>query len=455
MGSRILQGDRVILKYPRVLIVLMTKVKADDPGNMLIRTQFGDWPKDNLAQIHAAADTPGHGEFCGRYYRLDATDRALGGLFLRLRGGVFDMVAMDTVQGQTHARPSGAPGRWIKALKKRLGDWLINSGLWELIFRVRLSGSMAKFVEEFKPDLIYCQGYSLGFATLPLLIGKRFSIPICFQTTDDWPSYTYRGFPMGWLLRRRARQLVTAAKVRMAFGEKMRAKYEGRYGVRFEATYHLDDPHRFPRDTGIAAENIRIVYTGSIGLRRYEGIQDLLAVVRTLDDCIRPLKILIYCTGLPKDTPHELYDAPEVEFLPLPSHDELPRILASASVLFLPESFTVAAEQIEYAISSKAHLYMMSCRPILVYGPVSCGTVEYSLREGWGLAVEERSAAKLKDALVEILAGGGRIQQLQRNAEACIQRNHDLTAGRDWFRELLAAAACAGSVPCQKMGQDA
>ena len=47
-------------QYPRVLIVLMTKVNADDPGNLLIRAQFGDWPKDRLAQIHGAGDPPGH-----------------------------------------------------------------------------------------------------------------------------------------------------------------------------------------------------------------------------------------------------------------------------------------------------------------------------------------------------------------------------------------------------------
>ena len=36
-------------RYPRVLMVLMTKVKAEDSVNLLIRNEFGGWPKASLA----------------------------------------------------------------------------------------------------------------------------------------------------------------------------------------------------------------------------------------------------------------------------------------------------------------------------------------------------------------------------------------------------------------------
>lgn len=427
--------------YPRVLLVLMTKVKADDPSNLLIRTQFGEWPKDHLAQIHAMGNAAGHGELCGSYYRLQACDRFLGGLFRKLRRGVFEMVAADEAKRRIIATPEGVLGRWGKVVKKRIGDWLIGSGLWEVVFRVLMSKPMARFIEEFKPDLVYCQGYSLGFATLPLLIKKRFKIPICFQTTDDWPRYTYRSSPISCLLRRKARKLMIEAKVRMAFGEKMRRLYEHRYDVRFEATYHLDDPNRFPKESKFGTEPIQIVYTGSIGLRRYEAVQDLLQAVRSLQDHGRPIQIELYCSGLPKDTPRELYDAPEVKFLPLPTHDELPIVLASASVLFLPESFSVAPELIEHAISTKAHLYMMSSRPILVYGPAYSGTVEYAVEAGWAAVLAERNHDRLKELLWKLLHDRAWNAELSRKARVCAQKNHDLITGRERFCKLLAEAA--------------
>ena len=96
-------------QYPRVLLITIVKVKKEDAGSLLIRTQFADWPKDHLAQIHASADPVGYGEFCGSYYRLQNCDRRFGGLFARLRGSVFNMVAVDKV---AKARPVAET--WIR-----------------------------------------------------------------------------------------------------------------------------------------------------------------------------------------------------------------------------------------------------------------------------------------------------------------------------------------------------
>ncbi|MEI6513427.1 MAG: glycosyltransferase family 4 protein [bacterium] len=429
-------------KYPRILIVMMTKIKDDDPVNLLIRTQFSEWPKDHLAQIHATGDPPGSGEFCGRCYRLQTCDRFLGGLFQRLRGGVFNMVSPDTVTKQVEVGPVGLISGWAKIIKKCLGDTLVSSGLWEVIFCIRLSKQMETFVRDFNPDMIYCQGYSLGFATLPRLISKRFNIPICFQTTDDWPSYTYKGYLMGWLLRRSARKLVAKAIVRLAFGQKMQKKFIARYGVQFEATYHLDDPRRFIgfQDFAISTTPFRAVYTGSIALRRYEAIIDLVAAIRKLPASVGPIQVEVYCPGIPKDMPSELLIAPEVSFLPLPTHDELPSVLASASVLLLPESFNVAPEFIEYAISTKAHLYMMSGRPILVYGPEYSGTVGYAMDGGWAAVVAERDEESLKEVFCELLNNKAFNDRLRKNAQICAKRNHDIILGRTQFRELITRA---------------
>jgi glycosyltransferase involved in cell wall biosynthesis len=273
------------------------------------------------------------------------------------------------------------------------------------------------------------------------LLSRRFDIPICFQTTDDWPDGRgYRGSPVRWLLRRRARELILCAKARLAFGEKMQREYERRYGVSFEVTYHLDDPRRFPPRAEGPDKACKIIYTGTLAHRRYEAIQDLLAAARRMPELAGRFEIVVYSSGIPKDIPADLLQSPEVKFAPLPTHEQLPAVLANATILLLPESFNEPRESIEYSLSTKAHLYMMSGTPVLVYGPAHSGTVEYAIREGWGLVVAERSVAKLTDALVEILTASRRMHQLRSNAEVCIQRHHDMVTGRKRFRELLALA---------------
>lgn len=426
--------------YPRVLIVLMTKIRAEDPGNLLIRTQFGLWPRECLAQIHATADSGGRGDFCGHYYRIQRKDRCLGRLFERLRAGVFGMVAMQTARGTEGARPARRPARWWAVAQKRVGDWLVNSGFWEILFRLRLSADVEKFVERFKPDAIYCQGYSLGFATLPLLISRRFRIPICFQTTDDWPRSLYRLSPVGVALRRRARDLIQASRVRFAFGEKMRETFERRYGVPFEVSYHLDDPGRFPaaaRPTNLVPT---IVYVGSLGHRRYEAILDLSAAVSALAPRLGQIRIRVLCDGIPRDAPADLRKAPHLDFQPMPAHDDLPGILAGTNVLFLPESFTEHRAAIELSISTKAHLYMASRRPIIVYGPAYSGVVTYAASEGWGIVVTSRDRAQLMAGLEQALSATAQVQQCVARAQACFHRNHDLAGGRNRFRQMLVDA---------------
>lgn len=428
------------LRYPRVLIVLMTKVKSDDPSNLLIRTQFGEWPKDRLAQIHATGDAAGHGEFCGSYYGLQPCDRHFGGLFRWLRSGVSEMVALNAIDERRHAKRADVLGRVGKRIMKWLGDGLISSGLWEVIFGIRLSEPMATFVKEFKPSIIYCQGYSLGFATLPLLIARRFNTPLCFQTTDDWPHNTYRYSPVGRLLRRRTRQLIACSSVRLAFGEKMRHAYQRRYGVPFEVSYHLDDRSRFPSHAAdVKDQNFTILYVGGLGHRRYEAIRDLNDVVERFAGRLGQMRIRVLCGGIPKETPSDILNAAAVEFGPLPSHNELPSVLVGATILFLPESFTENPAAIEYSLSTKAHLYMESGRPLLVYGPAYSGTIEYAASEGWGVVVQERDQAALAKGLESVLTDLSRVKVCREKAEGCLKRNHDLQTGRTRILNLLSA----------------
>ena len=428
-------------ELPKILFVHALKIKLDDTSNLLIRMQFGDWPKEKMAQIHATAEPDGIGDFCSMYYPLGKMDRFLGNIFIKLRGRVFDMVSMDIVEDMKSTMSISFLERSIILIKNILGDLLIQSGIWEILFPLRLSPSILKFINDFNPDLIYCQGYTLGFATLPLLISKKLNIPICFQTTDDWPYERYGRSPVNWLIRYRANQLIKHSSVRLAFGKKMQYEYQRRYKVSFDVTYHLDDPKRF-LNTSWKSDNTeimyRIIYTGNMSLRRYEAIQDVLKAVRQMPELHGKIKIFVYTTGIPKDLPIDLLTSPEVVFTTLPSHEKLPSVLAEATLLLLPESFNEVRSWLEYSISTKVHLYLMSGRPILVYGPSYSGTVEYAISEDWGIVVSERSVEKLITALRVIITDTDRMQKIENNAKACIRNNHDLARGLVRFREYIA-----------------
>lgn len=427
--------------YPRVLIVAMTKVKAHDAVNLLFRTQFGDWPEDRLAQIYSG-EAPGSGEFCGACYQLRPVDRTFGKLFMKLRGGVGQMVATGSVGEGNATAPGSPPARWLKKAKLRMGRVLIKTGLWEILFRVRLSEEMNKFIRDFKPDILYCSGYTLAFSELPLLIQKEFGVPICFQTLEDWPAYAYPHSPVGAVLRKAARNLIRHANLRLAFGSKMTNVYGRRYGGSFHTTYQLDDLRRFerarPREN---CQGKQIVFTGSLQLRRYEALEDMIAAVRTVENSETPIQVLVYASRIPADLPESVRSAPEVTFLPIPSHDDLPGVLNSGDVLFLPESFSESEARLGLAVSTKCHLYMMSDTPTLAYGPAYAGSMGYAQQDGWALPLTERNVEKLAECVRRLLDDDALKGRLQRKGVECFNKNHEERVGKERFRRLMGETA--------------
>jgi glycosyltransferase involved in cell wall biosynthesis len=426
--------------YPRVLFVHSKKIKSEDSFNLLIRMQFDGWPKESMAQIHATAEPEGKGEFCSKYYQLKSCDRTFGAFFFKVRGRVFNLASINNIKEKNSIKTSGTVTRLVTMIKKKLGDCLIESGLWEVIFYVRISQSMSRFIEDYKPQLIYCQGSLLGFVILPMLIADKYKIPICIQIVDDWPHARYRNSPVSFLIRHKAKALINRSKIRLAFGEKMQKEYENRYGVKFDITHHLDNQDRFKINVENTKKTYKIVYTGSLSLRRYEAIQDLLSAIRQMGDLSVIIEIHIYSPGIPKDMPIELLQSSEVKFYPLPSHVQLPSVLSEATLLFLPESFSHNRQMIEYSVSTKAHLYMMSNRTILVYGPSYSGTVDYAIREGWAMVVSERNVVLLKEVVKEIIIGSERVKKIIDKANVCIQRNHSISTGKQKFRKYLEKA---------------
>ena len=429
------------MMFPRVLVVSLVRVNAADAINngLLLRSVFGDWPKENLAQIYSEGANGDEG-FFGSYYKLGPDDRWFGKTFYRLKARA---PAAGLVPGPTAAIGEGHPGRgsWIH---RTIGRLVVDSGFYELVFRPRISRKMLAWISEFQPDVILAQGYTLSFSWLPVMLHRRTGTPLAFFTTDDWPTYVYRDFPMTWLLHRSARSLITHAGLRIAFGDKMRRAFENKYGAPFVSLYHLDAKERFPEYAGRSSRAVRsIAFVGSLYLKRHEALIDLLSVIRKGSDIEHSVAIHVYAPEIPEEVPETLRKAPEIVFYPLPSHDDLPAVLAREDILFMAESFSVDPDAISLSLSTKCHLFMASGTPILAYGPPYSGTIDYAAREGWAAVVTERNAEGLEQALRRLQRDCGYRNELVARAMDVFLRNHELRSGQRIFRNWIASAAHA------------
>lgn len=429
-------------RFPRVLLVTKSQIGDIDSGSAALRSWFKEWPRDHLAQVFSGG-APVANPFCSRNLQIGPDERRCGRLFFKLKGSSLADTALPYRRPLSAPQPTGA----IATAARSLGNALIESGLWELAFTPELSRRLNSFVREFNPEAMFVQGCDITFMRLPLLIRAEFGTPIHFDIVDDWVAHLYRGSwlgpVMGRVVKRAFGDLVRASARRYTIGESMAEEYRARYGVPFQPLMQCDDQERFSLARSSVEtddQTVRIVYSGSLALNRWKALLDLSQACAEKRFNGRRLSITVYAPFVPMEAVGPLQDAPHLTVKAAVPDAEVPAILAGADLLFLPESFDPAiSNYIKLSVSTKAHLYMMSMRPTLVYGPPGIGTVEYARRYGWAHVLDREGPPHLAAAVQLLLEDAGRRAELVRRGAAVATKFHAGSAVREDLRRSLLA----------------
>jgi glycosyltransferase involved in cell wall biosynthesis len=429
-------------RYPRVLIIYNSRINKADQHGVSIRGWFGDWPKENLAQIYSGGEV-GQEVFCGYNFKLGQTERKFGKYFFKLKDSSIGQSSypIKPSQGFTKLKKLS----FWSLFKNRISKFFINSGLWELIFKPILSEEMIEFIEKFDPQIIYCQGYSLTFSWLPVMIQNKFDIPICFQTGDDWPFYLYKKSPISFVIRpivhRAVKLLLLKSEVRLANGKLMADVYAQRYNIPFEVIMMCDNLDRFQKaipSKVVNSDTISIIYTGGLANGRWYSIIDLCKAVEILQNEGYKIMVTTFATLIPQEAVKFLEKLENLQMLPGPSHENLPSYLKGADILYLPESFDPReAKAIRLSISTKAHLYMMSERPILLYASPITGIMNYAKEKEWARIVEEHNLKKLVQAIRLLITNIEYSRKLVKRGLEVVLKNHNEINVREKFVAFL------------------
>lgn len=424
--------------YPRVLLLTLPRLNRADANStsLLFRSLLGDWPRERLFQVHSS---PGNGDpgFCSEFYELGARERRFGGLFSYAK----EMVSRSRCQttGYGEAR-----------------DLLVGSGAYELVFSPRMSRALRDWIVRVRPEALLTAGYSLSFAELAVQIAKEFRIPVVYYTPDDWADEWYRGAPgrrsvlsrvVQGCVRRKAAELVSVSAVRIAFNRYMQEEYHARYGVTFSVLMHGDDRARFERAEPVrlvGPSELSVVCVGAFDRARSALLDDVDGACRMLR--AQGLKVRVSILPARRVREEVVRSYEHIRFESCPTHENLPCLLKGADVLLLLECFEeTRARGIRTSVSSKAHLFMYSGRPIVVYSSEITGVCRYAREQGWALCVGQRSPEALAGALGKVLREEGPRARIVENARRVAERNHDQAANRRAFLRLVQMACTRGA----------
>lgn len=428
--------------HPRVLIVHRSAIGDRDPSGISLGRWFGAWPKGNLGQIYSSRSVDGQG-FCPATYEFGHRDRRFGALFSRAKGSSWSGAFLNNAAGQ--AAPRNGAGASLRKWKSRAVAWVVANGLWEIVFPVNASRELLDWCQRFNPDILYSSCTDISYIDLTLQLKRLLKVPLCLQVDDDWMGSRYRSglgrVSSRPILERRVRTLLAETDLRISNGPLMTRVYHERYGVKFEPLYLADDISRFDaaREGGSGhPEGPVIVYCGSLILGRWQGIVELDDALESLGGWGEKVSIHVHTHHVPIEAADAFRSRARIRVLPGPSDAEVPRILTRADLLFLPESFSTAfRDYIHLSISSKAHLYMMSGRPALVYGPAGVGVVEYARHDKWARVVDRPDRLALAAAVRELISDPGAGPAQVSQAREVALRNHQIQQVRERFRRML------------------
>jgi glycosyltransferase involved in cell wall biosynthesis len=422
------------MKYPRILVVALDRINAADSSNngLLLRNLFALWPRETLAQIYSSGDNGDRGAF-GHYYQLGPMDRQLGKLFYRIKKNANDKITID----DTINKHVTTKRRKTITIGFRLKRLLVDSGLYELIFRPRLSQGILEWVKDFQPDIIFAQGYNLTFTWLPILLKNSTAAKLAFLTTDDWPTYLYSG-QLGepvlfrWLVRpvveAAIRRLFYAVDIPFAFGQPMAEEYAFRYGKTFFTLNHADSSLRFENAEPCRihpTKVITIIAIGNFNRFRWPLVLDFNDACHELHEQGIDVRIVVLTSSIDPEGARAFSTASYIDVLPDPGNDLLPSYLKGADILLLAEGFDEGfISAIQLSISSKSHLFMFSQRPIIVYSHSKSGIAKYAEKLGWGKNVFNRNKREIVEAIKQLIVNKEEIGRLVTIAYDVAEKNH-------------------------------
>ena len=273
---------------------------------------------------------------------------------------------------------------------------------WADLFSFHLTPEFLKWVEEFRPEVVYSPLGSIRQCRLVLAVSEYLRLPIVPHFMDDWPSTHYSGDPAVFLprlvLKKSLNRLVKGSR---RHGDRCcdgRGVYTTLRGPVPGVPEHCRGPPRTSSPPGSPAQSSAAPLVRRGAAPRPMGVAQ--GNARAL-------------TGLP-----DLYGAEVVIYAPQPDlerygavltgtpglkvvgslrAEDVPRVLFDADVLVHVESFDPAARRYtRLSVSTKIPQYMAAGRAILGYGPGEGASCQYIVSTGSGRVVGERDPAALR-----------------------------------------------------------
>lgn len=434
------------MSLPKVLIIGQP-FNNNSGGGITQANLFTGWDKDKLAVVCTAHMFNNlNSEICDTYYLLGNEEYKWMFPFNLLQRKVSSGgIKINNIQSEKSAQPETVSFR-SKLINNYFYPFLEYIGLIHCISEIKMSDKLCKWIQEYKPDVIYAQASSRESVLFCSLMHSYINKPMIFHVMDDWPSTISQKGPFKnyWHKRidKELRILINKCAVLLSISHDMADEYKKRYGKNF-TTFHNPIVIEFwkshQRTTYDLKDSPEILYAGRIG----PGIQSCLEfMAKAVDHTNSKFKKSVRFILQTKDKPDWIGNYKCVHHKPLVPYSDLPKVFGEADFLYLPYDFSEASIKfIKYSMPTKAPEYMMSGTPVIIFAPAETALVKDAQRGNWAKVITENDIDVLSETINQLLCDKELRKKITANAIQIAEHNYNSVKIRNNFKEIISDLA--------------
>jgi glycosyltransferase involved in cell wall biosynthesis len=416
------------ITFKKVLLISNTPISPYSAQGASRGSWFSAWDKDRLAHM-TFCDSDSSNHFCNYYFTITRAEKRLIRFFKRDSNKPKNSNEENKIMAvsQTQSKKSGIKTTLMLIM--------------QALTMPRYSKRLTAFLNEFKPDIIFCALADSYNARLTMMIANKLNIPYIIQQEDNWLTTEIDDGIIGKAIYRirenSLKKALAHSSKNYVICPSMKTFYEASFEKEFENLFCADEFSRF-----IAPEKYDInkkttfLYIGNSQPGRSAGF---VKIAKAIEDTnmINP-NFVIYSNNVSKTDVEALASYDFVKIKPHIHHDDVALALSKANVLVLCESFK--PDDIEYtrlALSSKIQIYMMAKVPMLIFAPRQTGVMDYALKSKFAYTVTIDDERNLEKAVVEITKNTAVRKELVASAVKVAKQNHDALIIRQNLKQAI------------------
>ena len=434
-------GEKI---FPKILIIGQTFNKSSG-GGITISNLFKGWPKDRLAvasnvNLYSDLDL----SVCEQYYQLGYNGKLHPfplNLFLpKIRCG--SLIVKNNGNRILENNENAITGKY-KRIYKLLSALLRFAGIYNVLYKLKITQDFKEWVVSYNPDIIYSQLSTLELIRFVTKLQKQFNKPIALHIMDDWPTSINRPSPLYNYHRHKIdkefRGLMDRAPILMSICQAMSDEYKERYNkhfVPFHNPIDVDNWLPYSKNQWEIKGVFNILYTGRIGKANGKAILFMANIIDAMNSEEIKINLDIFTPDYNTKNAASINNLKGVYIKNTVPHDKMPSLLASHDLLFLPLDFDKTGIRFaQFSMPTKASEYMISGTPILVYADNRTALAKYAVRDKWAYVVTENKKKVLTQAINDLFSDLSLRKEIAVRAREIVIRNEDAEIIREKFRQ--------------------